>query len=97
MHNSLLHLLLKNGDFLNPDILPGSIATRFRCGGVFVYDFVTYFLLSLIVKKMENWPIFGKVMGKNLVSCFFDSQCSYMVVASGYQVALFCITNLAIF
>ena len=38
MHNSLLHLLLKNGDFLNTDISQGSIATRLGCGGVFVYD-----------------------------------------------------------
>ena len=50
MHNSLLHLLLKNGDFLNTDISQGSVATRIECGGVFVHDFVTYFLLSLIVK-----------------------------------------------
>jgi len=35
----LLHLLLKNGDFLNTDISPGSVATRLGCGGVFVYDF----------------------------------------------------------
>ena len=47
MHNSLLHLLLKNGNFLNTDISQGSIATRLGCGGVFVHDFVTNFLLSL--------------------------------------------------
>ena len=28
MHNSLLQLLLKNGDFLNTDISQGSVATR---------------------------------------------------------------------
>ena len=39
MHNSFLHLLLKNGDFLNTDISQGSVATRLGCGGVFVYDF----------------------------------------------------------
>ena len=44
MHNSLLHLLLKNGDFLNTDISPGSVATRLGCGGVFVYDFVYKFI-----------------------------------------------------
>ena len=33
MHNSFLHLLLKNGDFLNTDISQGSVATRSRCGG----------------------------------------------------------------
>ena len=39
MRNSLLYLLLKNGDFLNTDISQGSVATRLGCGGVFVYDF----------------------------------------------------------
>ena len=51
MHNSLLHLLLKNGDFLNTDISPGSDATSLGCGGVFVHDFVTNFLLSLTVNE----------------------------------------------
>ena len=46
MHNSLLHLLFKNGDFLSIDISQGSVPTRSGCGGVFVYDFVTNFLLS---------------------------------------------------
>jgi len=46
----LLHLLLKNGEFLNTDISQGSVATRLGCGGVFVYDFVTNFLLSLTLK-----------------------------------------------
>jgi len=49
--NSLLHLLLKNGDFLNTDISLGSVATRLGCGGVFAQDFVTNFLLSLTVKE----------------------------------------------
>ena len=43
MHNSLLHLLFKNGDFLNTYISQGSVATRLGCGRVFVYDFVTKF------------------------------------------------------
>ena len=51
LHNSLLRLLLKNGDFWNTDISQGSAATHLRCGGVFVYDFVTNFLLSLTVKE----------------------------------------------
>ena len=38
MHNSLLHLLIKIGDFLNTDISQGSVGTRLGCGGVFVYD-----------------------------------------------------------
>jgi len=41
LHNSLLHLLLRNVDFLNTDISQGSVATRLGYGGVYVYDFVT--------------------------------------------------------
>jgi len=51
LHNSLLHLLLKNGDFLNTDISQGSVATLLGCGGVFACDFVTNFLLNLTVKE----------------------------------------------
>jgi len=51
LHNSLLHLLLKNCDFLNTDISQGSVATRLGCGGVFTCDFVINFLLSLTVKE----------------------------------------------
>jgi len=49
--NSLLHLLLKNGDFLNTDVSQGSVATRLECGGVFIYHLVTNFLLSPTVKE----------------------------------------------
>jgi len=38
LHNSLLHLLLKNRDFLNTNISQGSVAARLGCGRVFVYD-----------------------------------------------------------
>ena len=65
MHNSLLHLLLKIDDFLNTDISQGSVATRLGCGGVFVYDFVINFPLSLEEKNFENRSIFGEVMGKS--------------------------------
>jgi len=51
LHNSLLHLRLENGDFLNTDISQGSVATHLGCGGVFVHDFVTNFLASLTVKE----------------------------------------------
>ena len=36
---------------MNTDILQGSVAKRLGCGGVFVYDFVTNYLLSLTVKE----------------------------------------------
>jgi len=47
----MLHLLLKNGGFLNTDISQGSVATCLGCGGVFIYHIVTNFLLSLTLKK----------------------------------------------
>ena len=67
MHNSLLHLLLKNCDFLNKDISQGSVATRLWCGGVFKYGFVTNFLLSLKVKEfwksVNIWWSYGQEFG----------------------------------
>ena len=51
LHDSLLHLILKNGDFLNIDISQGSVATRLGCGGMFIYHLVTNFLLSPTVKE----------------------------------------------
>ena len=51
LQNTLLRLLLKNGDFLNTDISQGSVAIHLRCGGEFKYSFVTNFLLSLTVKE----------------------------------------------
>ena len=44
------HILLKNCDFLNTDTSQSTVVTCIGCGGVFTYDFVTNFLLSLSVK-----------------------------------------------
>jgi len=53
--------------FLNTDISQGSVATRLGCGGVFVYDFVTNFLLSLTVKEfwksVNIWWSYGQELG----------------------------------
>ena len=77
MHNSLLHLLLKNCDFLNTDISQGSVETCLGCGGIVKVDFVANLPVSLPVKKkFENRLTFGEVMGKSLVSCFFETQCT---------------------
>jgi len=57
--------------FLNTDISQGSVATGLGFGGVYVHDFVTNFLLSQQWKNFENRSIFGEVMGKSEVSCFF--------------------------
>jgi len=67
LHNSLLHLLLKNGDFLNTDISQRSLATRLGSGGVFIHHFVTNFLLSTTVKEflksVHIWRSYGQEFG----------------------------------
>ena len=64
MHNSLLHLLLKNGDFLNTDISQGSVTTQLRCGGIFPCEFVANLPPSLSVKEFKNRLTFGEVIAK---------------------------------
>ena len=51
LHGSLLQLILEHCDFLNIDILQGSVATRLRCGGIFKYELVANLLMSLPVKE----------------------------------------------
>ena len=66
MHNSLLHLLLKIGDFLNTDISQGSVATSLGCGGVFVrlcYKFLTESNSERIFKIGEH---LAKLRAKSL-------------------------------
>ena len=62
---------LKMAIFLNTDISPGSVATRLGCGGVYVYDFVTNYVLSLTVKEfwksVNIWWSYGQELGV----CFF--------------------------
>ena len=51
----------------------GSVATHLRCGGIFKYESVANLPLSPWAKFFfENRSIFGEVIGKRLVSCFFD-------------------------
>ena len=65
-------------NFLNKNISQGSVVTYLRCGGIFKYEFVANLSVSLSVKNVQNRLTFWEVMGKSLVSCFFDSQCMYM-------------------
>ena len=62
-----LHLLLKNGDFFEPRYFTRECTTRLGCGGVFIYHFVTNFLLSLTVKKIWKsvniWWSYGQELG----------------------------------
>jgi len=76
LHGCLLQVILEHGDFLNIDILQGSVATRLRCGAIFKYEFVADLPLSLSAKEFRKWLTLGEVIGKSLMSCFFDSRCS---------------------
>jgi len=78
LRNSLLHLLLKDDDFLNTYISQGSVATRLGCGGVFVYDFVTNFLLSLTVKEFLK-------IGQYLVKLWARVRCLVFLTHGGQR------------
>ena len=68
--------ILDSCQFSDIHISQVSVATHIRCGGIFKYEFVANLPVSLSVKNFENRLTFGKVMGKSLVSCFFETQCS---------------------
>ena len=51
LQGSLLQLLLEHYDFLNIDISQGSVATRFRCAGIFKCMLVANLPVSLPVKE----------------------------------------------
>ena len=89
MHNSLLHLLLKNGNFLNTDISPGSVATRLECGGVFVYDFVKKFPTesnSERILKIGQYLV--KLWARVRCLVFFDSRCSVILCLTVWHIVL---------
>jgi len=77
LHNSLLHFLLKQCDFLNIDFSQGSVATRLGCGGVFTYDFVTNFISSLVLKEFGKSVNIWRSYRQEYSVLFFDSQCTY--------------------
>jgi len=68
----------------------GSVETCLRRDGIFKNVFLANFLPSPSVKKFENRLLFGEVMGKCLVSYFFDSQCSIPNLGFLYSVKLSC-------
>ena len=67
LHGSLLQLLLEHCDFLNVDISQGSVATRLRCGGIFIYNLVENLPVSLPVKEVRKsvniWGSYGQEFG----------------------------------
>jgi len=67
LHRSLLQLLLEHCDFLNIDISQGSVATPFRCGGIFKYELVANLPVSQPVKEFRKlvniWGSYGQEFG----------------------------------
>ena len=66
----------ENSDNLKPYIVindksQGSVATHFRCGGMFNNAFIANLLLNLSVKKTENWSAFGEDIEKKYTGNFF--------------------------
>jgi len=51
LHGSLLHSALEHGNFLNINILQGSVATYSRYSGTFNNTFIENLLPSLSVKE----------------------------------------------
>ena len=78
-------------------ISQGSVATRLGCGWVFVYDFVTNFLLSLTVKEfwksVNIWWSSGQELG---VLFFRDSQCK-LITATDSWGAEYCADRVCVF
>jgi len=58
-------------------ISQGSVATCLRRGGIFKNELCCKFTTEPACEKklFGNRLIFGEVVGKSLMSCFFDSQC----------------------
>jgi len=64
--------------FSDIHISQGSVAKRLRRGGISKREFVVANLLpGSLLKKIEYRLIVGEVMGKSLVSCFFDLRCTW--------------------
>ena len=78
LHGSLLKLLLGHCNFLNIDILQGSVATRLRCGGIYKYDLVANLPVSLPVKEfwksVNIWGSYGQEFG-----VLFFSETVYII------------------
>jgi len=61
--------------FSDINISQGSVATCLRRGGIFKHSLLQIYYRVRLWKKFEKRLLFDEVMGKSLVSWFFDSQC----------------------
>jgi len=74
LQNTLLRLLLKNGDFVNTDISQGSVATRLGCGGVFIENIGIYISPCYKFTTESNSERIGKI-SKYLVKLWARDWC----------------------
>ena len=62
--------------FLNIDISQNSVATRFRCGGIFKYELVANLPVSLPVKEFRKSVNISGSYGQEFGVLFFsETQC----------------------
>ena len=78
-------------------ISQGSVATCLKRGGIFKHKFVSNLLRSRLVKIFENRIIVSEVMAKSLVSCFFDSRCTFPGLSCGVVYVILCLAVLVEF
>ena len=76
--------------FFDIYISQGSVVTCLRRGGIFKHQFVANLLLSPSVKKVSKSLRFDEVMGKSLVSCYFDWQYYLKAKRKTVKTALCC-------
>ena len=81
----MLQLLLEHGDFLNIDILQGSVETHLRCGGIFKHEFVANLPLSLSAKEFRKSVNIWGSYGQEFSVLFF---LTHGVDSLGYRVVL---------
>jgi len=67
-----------NDGFYIVYIPQGSVATQFRCGGMFSHHFTTNLSQNSAVKKIENRSIIGKDMDKTLWLTFLGHPVDYV-------------------
>jgi len=71
LHGSLLYLVLEHGNFLNVDILEGSVATCLGCGGIFNKLLYCKFTTECQWKNFESRPAVDEVYHKNVMVPFW--------------------------
>jgi len=71
LHRESKKFLLEHGHFWNTDTSQGSVATHWRCGGIFKYEFVANIPLSLPLKEFWKSVNISGSYGQEFSVLFF--------------------------